>query len=105
MNQTVYLIPGTHVEISKHFFSSYRIDEGIGVDFSDLGDYFSCVGSTDDGVDNLFISVGKRAFSVYECCTMPAGCVDHRADSVRHIGNYKQGALLVSPVQEMKGLG
>ena len=105
MNQTVYLIPGTHVEITKHFLGSNRIDESIWIDFSDLGDYFSCVGSADDGVDDLFVFVGKRALTVYECCAMSAGGVDHGADSVRHIGYHKESALLIGPVQEVEGLG
>ena len=46
----------------------------------------------------------KRTFAVNKCGTVSAGCVDERTYSVRHVGNDKQGSLLIGLVQYVKRL-
>ena len=98
-------VPWPHVEVTGDLLRAYGVDKGVGIDLLDLGDDLPGVGCTDDGVDDLFIPVGKRAFSVDESGSVAAGGVDHGADSVGHVGYDKKSPLLIVPVKAVKSLG
>ncbi len=67
----------SHIEVSHDLLGSYGIDKCIRINFTDLGDYFSGVRCAYDGVHDLFILVGKRAFAIDQRCSVSADGIDH----------------------------
>ena len=71
---------------------------------ADLGYKLSCIGRAYDRVDDFFIPVGKRAFAVDQSSSVTAGCIDHLAHSVGHVGDDKKCSLLIDSEEKVQGL-
>ena len=89
------LISWLHIEVTHNLFGLNGIDEGVLIDFLDLGNKLSGVGGADDGVNDLLVLVGKRALAVDKGGAVSAGRVDHGADSVGHVGYDEEIAAFI----------